>query len=123
MTKKALATVEAQHGFVFGDPDDEAKRARQGKHRIAVVQCNNPNCADRTQFEVFEDTELPVKCGACFNTLVADPNATADSSLHVSSLDLSNLDDVLDAMAERAVDNPVLLDKLAERVARHMKSK
>lgn len=72
-----LANVEAEHGFIFGNPDGQTAAGPM----IAALVCVNPICQNRGEhIAVTADTVLPIHCGCCFTELMPNPEATPDIS-------------------------------------------
>lgn len=70
MTAPDLAEIEAQHGFVFGNPDGDTGDSAPV---VAQLVCNGPKCSHRGSFvPVHADTVLPVHCGGCGTVLHCD---------------------------------------------------
>lgn len=70
MTAPDLAEIEAEHGFVFGNPDGDT-----GDQAPVVAQlvCNAPTCTHRGSFvPIHADTVTPVHCGGCGTVLHCD---------------------------------------------------
>ena len=67
MTDNPLADIEAEHGFIFGTPDDyETADAPADK----VLICASQDCAQQNrQVALHADTILPIFCGSCGQVL------------------------------------------------------
>ena len=72
MSDNPLADIEAEHGFVFGLPDDhETASAPSDKTLI----CSTSDCdAQNRQVPLHTDTVLPVYCGSCNQVLHCEHN-------------------------------------------------
>lgn len=65
-----LSEIEAQHGFVFGNPDGD-KGA--GAPAVAALVCNGARCPHRGRHvQIHADTVLPLHCGGCGAVLHCD---------------------------------------------------
>lgn len=79
-----LLAVEAEHGFVFGVPDDHENAG--GVRSISVV-CTNKDC-DRVNrpVDLHDDTVLPVACGGCGQIIHCTHEDTLTSVHHEGDL-------------------------------------
>ena len=109
--RSRLADIEAQHGFVFGTPDDhETAHAAPA----ATLSCSNPKCKNRGMpVVIHEDTIRPVHCGgltrdghACHAVLL-EGDAPQD--------DVSRV--ILDTVS------PEVLDQLLEQLEKRKKTR
>lgn len=102
-----LADIEAQHGFVFGTPDDHAS---EHAAPAATLSCSNPKCKNRGMpIVIHEDTIRPVHCGgltrddvACHAVLLEAEQASEDvSRVILDTVSPEILDQLIEQMEAR----------------------
>ena len=86
-----LLAVEAEHGFVFGIPDDVTDddgtitpgHETNNAPIAGTVACNNSDCERQgQQHTIYRDTVQPIICGGCRHVLMCDHKRPSEPEVH-----------------------------------------